>query len=940
MEFGLLLVAVCLVLLWVPSVAADVFDGAEWLRDPVFDGVDTIDVFHKEKAERPKLSGPKNVHTYFRKEIELPAEPTRALLHITADDYCKLYINGEFVVQGPEAGYPFAHNLLSLDVTGHLTSGKNCLAAHVYYQGLLNRVWNSADNRSGFMLTLDVTFPDGQSAQFVTDPTWRCLQSEAFPTNRTIGYKTQFGEDIDMRAIPKGWREAGFDDQTWQQPLVGRQDHVFVEQITPPLEHWRADPQRVVEKGDGHYFYDFGEEIVGHTRIRLEGTDGHVIEVRHGEELSGPDTVRYEMRANCLYQEFPALAEGDNLIEFYDYKGFRYVEVLDAQSEPEVWVDVRHHPFDPSASSFTASDDLLARIWELCKNGVQFGSQGGFLDCPTREKGQYLGDALHTGRAHLLLTADGTLTKKAIHDFQLSQRICPGLMAVAPGSLMQEIAEYSLQWPMVLNNYYQQTGDTAFVEAMADKVFAGLLNYFARFETPDGLIAGINEKWVLVDWPQNLRDDYDYDYALSRENAVLNAFYYESLRCAGALLNDLERDGGSYLEKAARVKDAFVARLLDPETGLFVDAPGSKHSSLHANALPLAFGMAPPETVPGIVDMIREKRLSCGVYIAPFVIEACYRAGESELAYSLLTSTDEHSWHEMLKHGATTCIEAWGPDQKWNTSWCHPWSCGPIFLIAEYVMGLSPAEPGWRSIRFAPHVSSSLDTAALTIPIPQGRASVRYERETSYRVTVPPGVSVETDDPDDVPVEVVQTLSHAKGVLSDAQRAFLEEHGWRERVGDGLGVWVSVPDQAMYLIRCGEVVWQAACSTAVKGTGNVVDSFQTPLGWHSIAGKAGADAPWGQVFRSGKPTSEIWRPGDETKEDLVLTRILFLAGEEPGENKGGNVDSFARYIYIHGTPAESLIGTPASHGCIRLRNDDVIEAFDLIPEGTPVLISE
>jgi hypothetical protein len=111
-----------------------------------------------------------------------------------------------------------------------------------------------------------------------------------------------------------------------------------------------------------------------------------------------------------------------------------------------------------------------------------------------------------------------------------------------------------------------------------------------------------------------------------------------------------------------------------------------------------------------------------------------------------------------------------------------------------------------------------------------------------------------------------------------------------------------------------------------------------------VSRKVGADAPWGQVFESLKPT-RVWQPGDETGEDLVLTRVLVLDGTEAGRNNGQtaegvNVDSRARSIYIHGTNAEERIGTPSSHGCIRLLNDDVIEAFAAIPEGTPVLISE
>ena len=115
--------------------------------------------------------------------------------------------------------------------------------------------------------------------------------------------------------------------------------------------------------------------------------------------------------------------------------------------------------------------------------------------------------------------------------------------------------------------------------------------------------------------------------------------------------------------------------------------------------------------------------------------------------------------------------------------------------------------------------------------------------------------------------------------------------------------------------------------------------MKTPLGWHKVLTKLGANSARGQVFRSRQATREVWQPGEQPAEDLVLTRVFLLDGLEPGVNKGGNVDSFARNIYIHGTNDEARLGTPSSHGCIRLSNDDVVEVFELVPEGTPVLIT-
>ncbi|MBN2307494.1 MAG: L,D-transpeptidase family protein, partial [Candidatus Hydrogenedentes bacterium] len=386
---------------------------------------------------------------------------------------------------------------------------------------------------------------------------------------------------------------------------------------------------------------------------------------------------------------------------------------------------------------------------------------------------------------------------------------------------------------------------------------------------------------------------------------------------------------------------AYVERLLDGDTGLFVDSPGSAHGSLHANALPLAFGLVPPESVERVVELIREKRLNCGVYIAPFVIEACYRAGQPDLAYDLIVSTDEHSWHEMLKHGATTCMEAWGPEQKWNTSWCHAWSSGPIYLIAEYVMGLTPAEPGWTAVRFAPRPPQALAWADIALSLPTGRIRARYDAVQGYTLATPDDVPVHiVDVPDGTGVAINGAVVQPPANLDAATWRYLDDVGWRDWVGGGLGVWVSVDEQVLRVIEGRAVQWQARCSTAANGTGSQAESGKTPLGWHSVAEKVGAGAPWGEVFRSRRATGQRWTPGMEVDEDMVLTRILVLDGEEPGKNRGAAVDSRARCIYVHGTNGEDRIGTPASHGCIRLRNDDVILAFGLIDKGARLLITE
>jgi lipoprotein-anchoring transpeptidase ErfK/SrfK len=132
-------------------------------------------------------------------------------------------------------------------------------------------------------------------------------------------------------------------------------------------------------------------------------------------------------------------------------------------------------------------------------------------------------------------------------------------------------------------------------------------------------------------------------------------------------------------------------------------------------------------------------------------------------------------------------------------------------------------------------------------------------------------------------------------------------------------------------------------STAKKGVGEKNGSFCTPRGRHIVRAKIGGGQPENAVFVRRRPTGEVWNPelgGKYPGRDWMLTRILWLSGKEPGRNRLGDVDTMRRYIYIHGSPDSAEMGKPGSIGCVRMRNRDVIELFDLVPPYTPVEIKE
>jgi len=728
-----------------------------------------------EYTRRPEYATEtKNIHTLFRKNFETKKGTfiARALLYITGDDIYKAYINSSFIGEGPAQSFPYAYNYNCFDVTSLIIAeGMNALGVHVYYQGMYNISLVSADNLHGMIAELHIEYGDGSKEKIVSDSTWRCKESEARSAQFIFGYQTQFSENIDMNKWESDWYSLSCDLSLWDKvhipgtPYPGH--YSFIPQLTPPVRHEMLRPVKT-KKVEGGYLFDFGKEYTGTLLLSLKGEKGSTAEVRCGEELDDEGRVRFSLRAGCRYQEFITLSGESDLVDFYEYKGFRYAEVItSAEFDPESIILVsRHYPFPERPASFSSSDKLLNDIWDICAHGVKVGTHDTYLDCPTREKGGFLGDAIITGITHLALTGDIRILKKLIYDCANSARFFRGVICHVPTYVLSVLADYSFLVPIFLEEYYNYTADASFVKEMLPMLF-GIIDHYSVFENEKHLLENIRQPLspasaILVDWPVELRDGYEFDKADAGVCTEANVFYYGCLKktsqlCGIAGDKDNER---LYREKYETLGRAIISETYDEKAGLFKDTPDTDHFSLHGNALQLYYGLTPPKGYGPIVELIRERRLNCGVYFAYFIIKGLYNIGENDLAYDLITGKDIHSWYHMLQSGATTCMEAWGPEQKWNTSWCHPWSSSPIHFIAAEIMGIKPSSPGWLSVRCSPKIPDGIDRMELEMPVATGRISASFLRpDTSavYTLTVPEGVNVIFDRDPDSSIEFVRS---------------------------------------------------------------------------------------------------------------------------------------------------------------------------------------
>lgn len=654
---------------------------ARWITDHRFAPLKPVHTYHKELAPLDYKPDPAlvNSHLLFRHSFELEAFRT-ATLYISADDYYKLYVNGQLADQGPAPGHPENYYYNSVDLAPYLVPGRNVIAVHSYYQGLINRVWVSGDQRHGLIAELLV---DGRVAA-ATDERWRVAPHSGYSAMGLAGYQTQVMERYDSGAPEVGFEQPDYDDSGWQHAQLRQHlDYRLSAQPIPPLVFYREKPARIRRSGQ-RIWVDFGQAYVGYLEAQARGKRGSKITIRTGMELRSNGRVRYRMRSNCTYEENWLLSGGEaDRLNQYDYKPFRYVELLlpkDCEvEEASIQALVRHYPYQEILKP-DIKDERLQRVFRLCANTIRYGVQDKYMDSLDREKGQYLGDQGFTAYAHMLLTGDLALPRKCLRDTAETAMICKGIMAESLCSFMQEIADYSLQFAGHVYRYHQHANDTGFLREMYP-VIMGIAEYFQAYERPDGLLENVTEKWNLVDWPANMRDGYDFPLTIPigpGVHNVINAYYI-------GMWEDIDRIRAALdmppLGQKERIAKAFVRAFYDPDKALFRDSETSRHISQHGNILPLCFDIGLDEpTKAAILDLMRQKRWSCNVFIGTYLVYGLLRHGEQELLHELLV--DENAWLRMLSEDATVTFEAWYKDQKWNTSLFHMAAVAPIIALA------------------------------------------------------------------------------------------------------------------------------------------------------------------------------------------------------------------------------------------------------------------
>ncbi len=388
--------------------------------------------------------------------------------------------------------------------------------------------------------------------------------------------------------------------------------------------------------------------------------------------------------------------------------------------------------WDDTAARFKSSDELLNRIWELCRYSIKATTFAGVYADGDRERIPYEADAYLNQLSHYATDRDVQMARDT-YDHLMAHSTWP--------------TEWATHMIFMAHADWTHTGDAAWLAPRYAALKTKLLLERAR---ADGLIASNAahiRKGDLVDWPVTERDGFVF----TPVNTVANAFYLRGLALMAELAAALhhDADAAAYTARERTARAVFQEKLFDSARGVYRDGEGTNHASQHANLFPLAFGLAPETERARVTAFVVSRGMACSVYAAQYLLEALFDHGAAEVALALITAPGDRSWKHMVESGTTITWEAWDQRYKPNQDWNHAWGAAPANLFPRYVLGARALTSGWSRAVIRPH-PGALAAADGKIPTPRGPILITWQKNpANFRltVTVPAGMSAQVELP-------------------------------------------------------------------------------------------------------------------------------------------------------------------------------------------------
>lgn len=718
---------------------------------------------------------------HFRKTVELNAVPEQFVVHVSADNRYKLYVNGKLVSLGPARGDVYNWNFETVDLTPYLQTGTNVLAAVVWNYSERKPIAQMSLNQTGFLLQGNTDVEEILN----TNASWKCIKNEAYAPWSGGSVRGYFvvgpGEQLTAAAYPWGWELPGYDDSQWKPAATGQEggmkgarDYPGRLLVPSPIPPFQLETERLaaVRKAEGITCPpDFLKKPVSftippHSKVRLlldnsQLTTGY-FSLLFSKGKAAEVTIGY---AEALYEDKAGATtskgnrndiEGKRFIGYEDkliadggdnrtftslwWRTWRYVDIhIQTASEPLVLNDVygtfSAYPFTNETQFAAPGNPKLNRILDIGWHTARLCANETYMDCPYYEQLQYFGDTRIQAMITLFNTSDRYMVKNAIEQGRQSI-VADGItMSRYPSSVHQFISSFSLWWICMGHDYWMYRGDEDYVKTLLP-AFRGVLSWYEQWLKPDYSL-GYVPHWFFADWATGF--DYGEPVREREGNSAFQDLIYLLTLEAVADMEDamgLPSMGVHYRELATGIRKTIKPKYWDAGRALFADTHDHRSFSQHVNALAVLAGIVTGEESAGVVTrMLQEPNIiQATIYFRYYVHQALHKAG---LGDQLLQHMQ--IWYDQMDLGLTTWAEMPEPSR----SDCHAWGASPNIEFFRILLGIQSDAPGFTKVRIAPSLGLLKEVSG-TMPHPNGKISVSYKVDKKNmleaRIFLPEGV--------------------------------------------------------------------------------------------------------------------------------------------------------------------------------------------------------
>ncbi|EDM36973.1 alpha-L-rhamnosidase [Pedobacter sp. BAL39] len=694
---------------------------------------------------------------YFRKRIELTEKPGSFVIHVSADNRYKLYVNGNQVSLGPARGDTFYWNYETVDIAKYLTTGKNTVSA---------LVWNEAEYRPEAQISVRTAFivqGNSESEEVLnTNESWKCIRDEGHLPIPGYFFAASKGQLVDMKNTVKGdWAATGFDDESWPAAaklfdgkLKGMSDGLAWQLVPSPLPQMEATYQRIPELRTATgmtapagfpakkvaltipanrtvtLLLDQTYYTNAYVTLNFSKGKGAGISLGYAESLydQGGNELRKSNRNEVEGKRFigridSILADGTERQSFttLNYRSFRYLRVIvNTKEEPLVINDLygtfTGYPFKENAV-FKTQDNEIKDILKIGWRTARLNAIETYMDCPYYEQLQYIGDTRIQAMISYYNSGDDRLAANALNLMDRS-RLTEGVtMSRYPTRSTQIISTFSLWYIGMLHDYWMYRPDANFIK---DKLTGerAVLEFFSKYQQQDGSLKDV-PYWTFVDWVGDMGwGPKGSDGSATIYDLQLLLAYQWAAEMEGAM--GMSSFATQYREKAEQLKNTIKRKYWNAEKKLFADTKDHKGYSQHVNALAILANIIDKADIKGVTaSLLNDKELTqCTIYFKYYLHQALVKGG---------MGNDYMNWLDIWRENIRLGLTSWAEDSSLQTvrSDCHAWGASPNIEFYRTVLGIDTDAPGFSRIKIEPHLGTMTNVGG-EIPHPNGKVSVKY----------------------------------------------------------------------------------------------------------------------------------------------------------------------------------------------------------------------